>query len=172
MSFSRDPAQPWRWNPVNSPETAIQRVPVAGPTASHHDVPPLGFPTSQSASGRSGRASPGRASPGPMVGRRDWRAPWDREVGPPTAREPSPIGSLSSRVDRAAGASAAAITAAAAAAHAQAHAYGSASPGRASPGRVERAAGRVSPSRAQGRVSPSAAGRVDRALEVRQAKRE
>ena len=106
-----------------------------------------------------------------MVGRRDWRAPWDREVGPPTAREPSPIGSLSSRVDRAAGASAAAIAAAAAAAHAhaQAHAYGSASPGRASPGRVERAAGRASPSRAQGRVSPSAAGRVDRALEVRQA---
>ena len=177
MSFSRDPAQPWRWNPVNSPETAIQRVPVAGPTASHHhDVPPLGFPTSLSASGRSGRASPGRAIPGPMVGRRDWRAPWDREVGPPTAREPSPIGSLSSRVDRAAGASAAAIAAAAAhaAAHAHAYAYGNTSPGRASPGRasparVERAAGRVSPSRAQGRVSPSAAGRVDRALEVRQA---
>ena len=129
MSFSRDPSQPWRWNSVSSPETAIQRVPVTGPMASH-DIPPLGFPPSLSGSNRSGRASPGRASPGraspgPMVGRRDWRAPWDREVVPPAKGPPSPSGSLSSRVDRAAG-----------------------------------------------RVSPSAAGRVDRALEVRQARRE
>ena len=58
-----------------------------------------------------------------MVGRRDWRAPWDREAGPPAKGPPSPSGSLSSRVP-------------------------------------------------VGRVSPSAAGRVDMALEVRQAKRE
>ena len=131
MSFSRDPSQPWRWNSVSSPETAIQRVPVTGPMASH-DIPPLGNSGRPSLSGSNrsgraspGRASPGRASPGPIVGRRDWRAPWDREVGPPAKGPPSPSGSLSSRVDRAAG-----------------------------------------------RVSPSAAGRVDRALEVRQAKRE
>ena len=33
MSFSRDPTQPWRWNAVSSPETAIQRVPVTAPMA-------------------------------------------------------------------------------------------------------------------------------------------
>ena len=121
MSFSRDPTQPWRWNAVSSPETAIQRVPVTAPMASRDGTaPPLASRASP------GRASPGRASPGrAALGRRDWQAPWERDAGPRPKGPPSPAGSLSSRLEP-----------------------------RASPG-AERATGRV-----------------DRALEVRQARRE
>ena len=127
MSFSRDPTQPWRWNAVSSPETAIQRVPVTAPMASRDGTaPPL---ASRASPGRAspGRASPGRASPGrAALGRRDWQAPWERDAGPRPKGPPSPAGSLSSRLET-----------------------------RASPAAAERAAGRV-----------------DRALEVRQARRE
>ena len=96
MSFSRDPTQPWRWNAVSSPETAIQRVPVTAPMASRDGTaPPLASRASP------GRASPGRASPGrAALGRRDWQAPWERDAGPRAKGPPSPAGSLSSRLDR------------------------------------------------------------------------
>ena len=100
MSFSRDPTQPWRWNAVSSPETAIQRVPVTAPMASRDvTAPPLASRASP------GRASPGRASPGrAALGRRDWQAPWERDAGPRPKGPPSPAGSLSSRLEtRAAG---------------------------------------------------------------------